>query len=105
MSRTFRHPDSGDKMPERRNGNGNLTYKWLAPVLLGILTIGGAGWMTSINTQLAAVVQVGSQRGERLATVESSIRNIDSNLAEINMLLRRLADRIESVSDRKSEVK
>jgi len=67
MTKLFRHPISGEDMPDqRRNGTGSLTYQWLAGILLTILMAGGAGWMTNLNAQVVS-------QADRLARVETAV--------------------------------
>ena len=43
MTRTFKHPGTGERMPDQRRSDGVLTYKGLAGILVSILLAGGAG--------------------------------------------------------------
>ena len=81
MSRTIRHPDTGEDMPDRRrNGNGSLTYKWLVPVLLGLLVMGGGGWIATIHAQVA-------DQSDRLARVETVVLRLPIIEQKLDRLL------------------
>lgn len=89
-------------MPDqRRNGSGNLTYKWLVGVLLTLLVGGGMGWMSSLNAQVTTIANITSLQGERLSAVETMTKSIDKSLADIRDTLHRVEDRVQVVGDRK----
>jgi len=66
MSQSYRDPATGERRDCRRRGNGVLTYQWLVPILLGILTLGGGGWISTIHAQV-------SSQSDRLARVETVV--------------------------------
>lgn len=81
MNRTFRHPETGEERPEqRRSGNGTLTYKWLVPILLGLLSLGGGGWVATIHAQV-------SGQSDRLARVETAVLRLPRIEDKLDRLL------------------
>ena len=79
--RTIRCPETGESIPDRRkNGNGSLTYKWLVPVLLSLLMLGGGGWIATIHAQVTG-------QGDRLARVETAILRLPRIEDKLDRLL------------------
>ena len=66
MTKQFLDPSTGERRECRRKGNESLTYQWLVPILLGILMLGGGGWVSTIHAQVAS-------QSDRLARVETAL--------------------------------
>lgn len=58
------------------DGGGNLTFKWLAGIAIGVIGLGGAAW--------ASWVSVGAlDQKERMVRVEEGVRGIQKSLEEM----------------------
>lgn len=71
------------------NGN-NLTFKWLAGILLSLLLIAGAAWAKDVNDRVREIERDQSATGERLARIEASQVRTEADVAQI---LQRLSAR------------
>lgn len=57
-------------------GGGNLTFKWLAGIAIGIIGLGGAAWASWVSSGVL------DQR-ERMIRVEESVKSIDKKLDDM----------------------
>jgi hypothetical protein len=59
------------------NGEGgNLTFKWLAGIAIGIIGLGGAAWASWVSSGVL------DQR-DRMIRVEESVKGIDKKLDDL----------------------
>jgi len=92
--------------PHNRNGNGVLTYKWLAGIVIGLVLI-GLGLLTREqqsaeqiqSQQIAQALSIQAARGERIATLETKIANSEAAMAALRTDLALLSSRVDRLSE------
>ena len=81
----------------RHNGNGDgHKLMWITMTSsCGIVFIGFMAWMTSMNTRLTSIDGIMALRGERVAALESVVK-------ETNNRLSRMEDKIDLIVERQA---
>lgn len=75
---------SGEFVEERRNGNGASKLVWTTMIsACGIVFIGFMAWMTSMNGHISQVEATMNLRWERLAAVETAVKNLETQLSRV----------------------
>lgn len=57
-------------------GGGNLTFKWLAGIAIGIIGLGGAAWASWVSSGIL------DQR-ERMVRVEEGVKEVQKTLEKM----------------------
>ena len=74
------------------NQNGHqLTFRWLAGVLVSVLILATAAWARSLDQRVTAVEKLVAERGERLARIEAITAASAERLIRVESLLASLA--------------
>ena len=82
----------GSEIVERRNGSSKLIW-WMMVTAVGLVVMGGMGWMTHMSTAIAEVQTVIATRGERLSTLEANYSSISTRLTRIEQKVDALLER------------
>ena len=85
----------GSEIVDRRNGNGSSKLIWWMMVTaVGLVVMGGMGWMSHQSHALAAIQASQSVRGERLSALET-------NYTSIALRLTRIEDKMDVLLERR----
>jgi hypothetical protein len=75
------------EFPNMRRRPENLTFRWLAGILVSLLVLAATGWAAQVNGRLDRLETMNNDRGERLARIEAQLVTVTSQLSEIRILL------------------
>ena len=74
--------------------NGSVSQKWLLGILVSIVLMGSAGWMTYVQGQVTTLQVHQAARGADIEVIREKVKRLEEDVRDANKKLDELLRRI-----------
>lgn len=64
-------------------GGGNVTWRWVAATVIGVLVLGMGGWMTTMQAQVSTIQQEQKRDGDTRGKLSSDVEVLKEQVKQL----------------------